>query len=85
MILRFVILGTDGLWDYVSDQIAVGIVHQGMQKNESETVIAQKLVEKALEIAANESGISYGELKQLLPGRNRRSKHDDTTAVVMFF
>jgi hypothetical protein len=44
-----------------------------------------RLVQRALEIAAAESGLTMAQLKSLPIGRARRSRHDDTTAVVMFF
>ncbi len=56
-----------------------------MKNNIAETEVAKKLVERALEIAASESGMSLQDLRQLPPGRSRRSRHDDTTAVVMYF
>jgi hypothetical protein len=46
---------------------------------------AHRLVQRALEIAAAESGLTMAQLKALPIGRARRSRHDDTTAVVMFF
>ena len=56
-----------------------------MKNNENETMVAQRLVERALEIAAEESGMSLSQLFQLSPGKSRRGRHDDTTAVVMYF
>jgi hypothetical protein len=46
---------------------------------------AHRLVQRALEIAAAEDGLTMAQLKSLPIGRARRSRHDDTTAVVMFF
>jgi pyruvate dehydrogenase phosphatase len=76
-------LGTDGLWDYVNDEEAVDIVTKCCAENQSH-LAAQMLTERALEKAAKESNISVEELKQLTPGRKRRSLHDDTTVIVQF-
>lgn len=50
-----------------------------------ELLAADKLVQRALEIAAQEDGLTLAQLKSLPVGRQRRSRHDDTTAVVMYF
>lgn len=60
------------------------IVFRGMKEGKNEEKIASELVEEALKIAARESGMSFETLKQLPKGRQRRSHHDDTTAVVLF-
>ena len=66
----------------------VNLLDNKSDKSETEKwelLAAEKLVSRALEIAADESGISYAQLKALPQGRARRSRHDDTTAIVMFF
>lgn len=82
---KFVILGTDGLWDYVSHAEAVQLVSRCMAAGLTQEDAARALVERALQIAAMESGMSHSDLMKLAPGRSRRSRHDDTTAVVMYF
>lgn len=82
---RFVILGTDGLWDYLPAEEAVQIVKVGIERGEREDAVAMKLVDRALEIAASECQMTLQELKKIPPGRNRRNRHDDTTAVVLYF
>ncbi len=82
---QFVILGSDGLWDYLSDEEAVQLVHQAKAKNQTCEQIAATLVERALAIAANESFMTLEQLYTLPPGRQRRGRHDDTTAIVLFF
>lgn len=82
---KFVILATDGVWDYLTDQQAVDIVGSCFGDADKEGKAAQLIVERALEIAAKESGMSIEQLKALPLGSRRRNHHDDTTAVVMYF
>eukprot|EP01031_Cornospumella_fuschlensis_P027005 gene27005-32627_t len=82
---KFVILGSDGLWDYLPHTEAVRIVFQSQAAGLTQDQAAQKLVERALEIAAAESGMTIHDLLKLPQGRHRRGRHDDTTAVVMYF
>ena len=74
------ILATDGVWDYLTDDDAVRLVSQCEDKSQA----ASLLVETALVVAASESNLSIEKLKSLPAGRERRSRHDDTTAIVMF-
>ena len=83
LVCRFVILGTDGLWDDLSEDEAVRIVFRGLEQKRSPDEIAKVLVDTALTNAARESGMTLDELLQLPVGRARRSRHDDTTAVVL--
>lgn len=78
-------LGTDGLWDDLSAYEAVEIVDHMLKQKKSENEIAQVLVETALANAAKQCGMTVEDLKKLPAGRARRSRHDDTTAVVMIF
>lgn len=80
---RFLILGTDGLWDDLSEDEAVQIVFRGLREKRSPDDIAKILVQRALTNAAKESGLTFDELLQLPIGRARRNRHDDTTAVVL--
>jgi pyruvate dehydrogenase phosphatase len=84
---KFVILATDGLWDFLSDQEAVDVVSRctGAGQERDPHAAAAMLVEAALQKAAEESGMNVDDLKNLAPGSRRRNKHDDTTVVVMYF
>ena len=94
---RFVIVASDGVWDFLSDEEAVAIVGECIrqQPNIAQTattkqqsigkVAAEVLVEATLRRAAQECGMTYEALLSLPPGKQRRSRHDDTTAVIMFF
>ena len=75
------ILATDGVWDFLSDQEAVNIVKYCSDAEEASAAI----VRQALVKAAHESRMSIEELMAIPSGSKRRSRHDDTTAVVMFF
>lgn len=80
---EFLILATDGLWDELSDQDAVSVVSQCCASGQKDSA-AKVLVERALEHAAQEAGMTIEALRSLPPGSRRRSRHDDTTAVVVF-
>ena len=93
---RFVIVASDGVWDFLSDEEAVAIVGECIRqqpptsstvttKQSIGKVAAEVLVEATLRRAAQECGMTYEALLSLPPGKQRRSRHDDTTAVVMFF
>ena len=78
---KFVILATDGVWDFLTDEEAVKIV--ASCGNDSKKA-AYALVEATLERASSECGMTKSELMALPPGRKRRSRHDDTTAIVIY-
>ena len=87
---RFVVLATDGLWDFLTDAEAVEIVHRvyidsGGNIGTTSQLASQALIDAVLHKAAARLGMSVDELKEVPIGSKRRSKHDDTTAVVVFF
>ncbi|GFP79821.1 probable protein phosphatase 2c 43 [Phtheirospermum japonicum] len=75
---KFVIFASDGLWEHLTNQDAVEIVH-----NNPRSGIAKRLVITALERAAMTRQIPYSEVKKLEQGI-RRHIHDDITVVVLF-
>ncbi|KAI3446417.1 hypothetical protein Pfo_003082 [Paulownia fortunei] len=75
---KFLIFASDGLWEHLTNQEAVEIVH-----NNPRVGIARRLVISAMEKAAKTRQIPYNEIKKLDQGV-RRHVHDDITVVVVF-
>ncbi|CAN1307730.1 Probable protein phosphatase 2C 60 [Linum perenne] len=74
----FVIFASDGLWEHLSNQEAVDIVH-----NHPRNGSAKRLVKAALQEAAKKREMRYSDLKKIDRGV-RRHFHDDITVVVLF-
>ncbi|XP_022135965.1 probable protein phosphatase 2C 46 [Momordica charantia] len=75
---KFIIFASDGLWEHLSNQEAVDIVH-----NHSRRGSARRLVKTALQIAAKKREMRYSDLKKIDRGV-RRHFHDDITVVVVY-
>ncbi|KAK9127212.1 hypothetical protein Syun_016009 [Stephania yunnanensis] len=75
---QFLIFASDGLWEHLSNQDAVDIVHQYPRNG-----IARRLVKAALREAAKKREMRYSDLKKIDRGV-RRHFHDDITVVVLF-
>ncbi|KAH6760351.1 Protein phosphatase 2C family protein [Perilla frutescens var. frutescens] len=75
---QFLIFASDGLWEHLSNQEAVNIVH-----NSPRNGIARKLVKAALQEAAKKREMRYSDLKKIVRGV-RRHFHDDITVIVLF-
>lgn len=75
---KFIIFASDGLWELLTNQEAVEVVHNFPRRG-----IARKLVRTALQAAARKVKIKYAEIKTVEKGI-RRSLHDDITVVVVF-
>ncbi|KAL6545277.1 putative protein phosphatase 2C 48 [Orobanche gracilis] len=74
---QFLIFASDGLWEHLSNQEAVEIVHT------SPRGIARKLVKAALQEAAKKREMRYSDLKKIDRGV-RRHFHDDISVIVLF-
>ncbi|KQK23007.1 probable protein phosphatase 2C 29 [Brachypodium distachyon] len=74
----FVIFASDGLWEQLSDEAAVGIVSRSPRKG-----VAMRLVRAAQLEAARKKDIKYESIAAIEKGRRRRF-HDDITVVVLF-
>ncbi|CAH8379838.1 unnamed protein product [Eruca vesicaria subsp. sativa] len=75
---EFMILASDGLWEHLSNQEAVNIVHSSPRQG-----IARRLLKAALKEAAKKREMRYSDLQEILPGV-RRHFHDDITVIVVY-
>ncbi|WOH12987.1 hypothetical protein DCAR_0832496 [Daucus carota subsp. sativus] len=78
---RFVILGSDGLFDFFTNDEVVKLVHCYILSNPSGDP-AKFLLEQLVLRAADCAGFSTEELMSIPPGR-RRKYHDDVTVIVI--
>ena len=79
---HFLILGSDGVFDFLSNQEVVDVVAKCIKEGAPETA-AKEIVRMTLQRAADEAGLSLAELTTV-QGRLRRRIFDDTTAAVLF-
>ncbi|KAF6142650.1 hypothetical protein GIB67_015136 [Kingdonia uniflora] len=77
----FVIVGSDGLFDFFSNDEAVKLVHSYILSNPSGDP-AKLLLKQLVLRAANSAGFSTEELMRVPAGR-RRKYHDDVTVIVI--
>lgn len=75
---KFVIFASDGLWEHLSNQQAVEIVHDHPREG-----IARRLIRTALQEAARKREMRYADLKKVDKGI-RRFFHDDITVIVVY-
>lgn len=78
---HFVILASDGLFDFFSNDEAVNLVHLYISENPCGDP-AKFLLEQLVLRAADNAGFSTEELMSIPPGR-RRKYHDDVTVIVV--
>ncbi|XP_075512366.1 putative protein phosphatase 2C 40 [Primulina tabacum] len=78
---HFVVLGSDGLFDFFSNNEVVKLVHSYILRNPSGDP-AKFLVEQLAARAAGLAGFSMEELLRIPAGR-RRKYHDDVTVIVI--
>lgn len=75
----FVIFASDGLWEHLSNQEAVEIVHSHPRAGS-----AKRLIKAALQEAARKREMRYSDLMRI-DKKVRRHFHDDITVIVLFF
>ncbi|XP_016186369.1 probable protein phosphatase 2C 25 [Arachis ipaensis] len=75
---RFIIFASNGLWEHISPEEAVKIVDESHERKG----IAKKLVEAAVNVAANKAKLNIREVHRLTEAR--RAIHDDITVAVIF-
>ncbi|XP_004493923.1 probable protein phosphatase 2C 38 [Cicer arietinum] len=75
---QFIIFASDGLWEHLSNQVAVNIV-----SNNPRNGIARRLVKAALREAAKKREMRYSDLQKIEQGV-RRHFHDDITVIVVY-
>ncbi|XP_050219936.1 probable protein phosphatase 2C 40 [Mercurialis annua] len=78
---QFVIVASDGLFDFFDNDEAVKLVHSFMSSNPTGDP-AKFLLEQLVERAADCAGFSLEELMNIPAGR-RRKYHDDVTVIVV--
>ncbi|GMH08644.1 hypothetical protein Nepgr_010484 [Nepenthes gracilis] len=74
----FLIFASDGLWEHLSNEKAVEIVHIHPRAGS-----AKRLVKAALHEAARKREMRYSDLRKI-DGKVRRHFHDDITVIVLF-
>ncbi|CAI0472943.1 unnamed protein product [Linum tenue] len=78
---QFLVLSSDGLYQYLTNQEVVSIVENFMEKF-PEGDPAQSLIEELLSRAAKKAGMDFHELLDI-PQGDRRKYHDDVTVMVV--
>ncbi|CAN1338630.1 Probable protein phosphatase 2C 38 [Linum perenne] len=74
----FLIFASDGLWEHLTNQEAINIVHNCPRNG-----VARKLLKAALREAAKKREMRYSDLEKIDRGL-RRHFHDDITVIVLF-
>ncbi|GMI72109.1 D-CLADE TYPE 2C PROTEIN PHOSPHATASE 2 [Hibiscus trionum] len=75
----FLIFASDGLWEHLSNEKAVAIVHSHPRAGS-----AKRLIKAALQEAAKKREMRYSDLRKI-DKKVRRHFHDDITVIVLFF
>jgi pyruvate dehydrogenase phosphatase len=76
---EFIVLATDGLWDFVKSSEVATIIASNKEKGK----IARVLLETTMKHAAENQSISTDEIYSYKPGNDKRTIHDDITIMVI--
>ncbi len=78
---QFLLMASDGLWDYLSNDEAVEVASGVLQRGLGAGAACEALVDRVLTKAAIQHKLSLSALQLLTPGSQRRKKHDDITVL----
>ncbi len=82
---QFLLMASDGLWDYLSNDEAVEVASGVLQRGLGSNAACKALVDRVLTKAAKQHQLSVDALRQISPGSQRRKKHDDITVLCIEF
>lgn len=77
---KYLVIASDGLGDFVNSKQVVSIISSKLKENKEPK--ASDLLDKVLENASSEAGMTVNQLKDVPLGK-RRSLHDDTTIILL--
>jgi len=77
---RFIVLGTDGLWDELTPKDVGNIIKSNQ---ESKKDIANALFYAAIDHAAKEANLTREEIMNIAQGTVKRGLHDDITIMIV--
>ncbi|KAF4663157.1 hypothetical protein FOL46_004893 [Perkinsus olseni] len=78
----FLIMASDGLWDYLPDPEIVSIAVEVFER-EGPQAASEALVSRVIEQAAQSAKLTPNVVRRMQPGRTRRNIHDDVTVVIV--
>eukprot|EP00382_Lankesteria_abbotti_P000071 CAMPEP_0113846874 /NCGR_PEP_ID=MMETSP0372-20130328/1548_1 /TAXON_ID=340204 /ORGANISM="Lankesteria abbotti" /LENGTH=377 /DNA_ID=CAMNT_0000816063 /DNA_START=118 /DNA_END=1251 /DNA_ORIENTATION=+ /assembly_acc=CAM_ASM_000359 len=77
---NFIVIASDGLWDFLTDQEAVNVVSNHFSGDPKAT--PQSAAEATISEMLKKAGLTREEVNAI-PARQRRSKYDDTSVCVL--
>lgn len=76
---EYLVLATDGLWDFLSAKNVGDIISEHMSKEK----IVEALWKSTIKKAAEDSNMKMEDVLKMNPGKTKRSIHDDITIMVL--